>query len=149
MKIRKVFYIMLVLFFIFIFTAFRGSIKGFLIRSLYTPLEIKQDSFIDLDLVEFPNKEKLQFYSIYRGGKGYCALKKSIISIDGTVYRVYIITNNGKLTLVKDYTSDSHGNRKFVIEEPNDVVLGYYNSVGEFQLFKPDNEYPDLQLKVR
>lgn len=123
-KKYKIYFFILLSFLIGVMIITYGPIKGAYNRYLHTPELIKNNQFIYLDIIPDKGKAIRDFYDIYIQKKGYSGLKQKRYFDEGSTAILYLAANDGKLTLIIDYTRDPFSIRGFIKESPKDVLIG-------------------------
>lgn len=125
--------------------------KGLLYKTCFTPKIIRKHEFVDLNYTFMPNKEKLTFYSIYTTGKGSYGLKRRVGTDDLTEFTKYLLTVDGQLTEIRDFTGDASGGREFEIRHPKKVLLHCFDRNEQLILVEDPNDErgQDLILSLK
>ena len=73
----------------------------------------------------------------FQAKNGSYGLRKTVESIEGTPVGQCLVVEDGRLTIVSDYTRDAYGNREFGIRYPTNVILGPVGAAEESVPFTP------------
>jgi hypothetical protein len=124
---RKIVYVVLFLVgfvvpFLLINIITKGSVKGAINRFIFTPAIITNNHFVSVESTENPDEQRVKFMFAYQSKQGFYGLKKTFITIEGYPVVVFAATENGKLTIIRDYTLDKFGPRKFIKKEVDSVA---------------------------
>ena len=83
-----------------------------------------QAGFVEELNTEQPEAQLEKFLSVYRSRQGSCGLRRTVVSVEGTPVRKCLVTENGTLTLVIDFTRDRNSTRDYVVVHPSGVWRG-------------------------
>lgn len=100
-----------------------GPVKGWYHRTFHTPAILRASFVVQLDKQQ-AHSQREHFISIYQTRQGSYGLRRTAWSIEGTPIGECLLVENGELTLISDYTRDSHGNREFRVRHPTSIKLG-------------------------
>lgn len=100
-----------------------GPAKGLFNRTFRSPSILRAGFVEDLN-ADRPEAQLEKFLSVYRSQQGSCGLRRTVPSVEGTPVGKCLVTENGKLTLVIDFTRDRNSTRNFVVLHPSAVSPG-------------------------
>ena len=129
----------------------KGPIKGLFYRTFLVPDIIRDHDFVRLNSTLYPNKSKQEFFSVYESKKGFYGLRRRAGTLEGYNITLYLITNNGHLAMILDYTRDPYGNRNFMLMHPSKVQLGFFVFDGDerkFVIQPTEKTSQDIILKI-
>jgi hypothetical protein len=100
-----------------------GPAKGLYHRTFRRPAILSAYFIQPFD----PHRGEVQretLFRIWKSGHGELGLRQQVGSVEGTPIEMHLIVQEGKITLIRDYTRDSFGIREFVTSRPVNLILG-------------------------
>jgi hypothetical protein len=92
-----------------------GPVKGAYWRAFRTPSILREQGVEDL-VSSRAGEQKKRVVEAWRSGHGTYGLRQTVLSAEGTPIRLALVTEQGKATLVLDYTRDAYGPRRFIVQ---------------------------------
>jgi len=104
-----------------------GPLKGAYWRGFRTPALVLDSRVEDL-VAARASAQRERLLEVWRKGRGTYGLRRTVSSIEGTPIGLTLVADQGRATLVLDYTRDSYGNREFFVESVQTIDLVLPNS---------------------
>ncbi|MHC4394136.1 MAG: hypothetical protein ACYS1A_00640 [Planctomycetota bacterium] len=125
-----------------------GDIKGLYHRLFHVPVLLKGSSTVRIDTSVSPDSVRKDFFAVYQSGTGFSCLSRMVTSIEGDDILLYLVTSDGTVTLITDYTRDPHSGRNFVSEPVSEISLGFLDPDGTFVVLQ-NRECPNIRIRIR
>ena len=99
-----------------------GPLKGAYWRAFRTPALMHDRHVEDLVAARAAEQRK-RLLEVWRTAQGSYGLRQTVSSVEGTPIGFTLVADNGKATLILDYTRDAFGPRKFIVQPVRAIEL--------------------------
>ena len=100
-----------------------GPVKGAYWRAFRTP-DLVRDSAVEQLSPVHADAQRTRLFDVWQSGRGKYGLRQTTLSIEGTPIGLILVTEDGRATLVFDYTRDAYGPRRFVVQPVEALEVG-------------------------
>jgi hypothetical protein len=101
-----------------------GPVKGAYWRAFRTPPILCEQGVEDL-VSGRAGEQRKRVVEVWRSGQGTYGLRQTVLSAEGTPIGLALVTEQGKATLVLDYTGDAYGPRRFIVQPVQAMELAF------------------------